>query len=62
MKYNEIQDIIFKGKQNIQWPDVENYLRKYEGKTIIVKETGDGIGMIHFSLFVFMNKGVKNID
>ena len=43
MKYNEIQDIIFKGKQNIQWPDVENYLRKYEGKTIIVKETGDEI-------------------
>ena len=43
MKYNEIQDTIFKGKQNIQWPDVENYLRKYEGKTIIVKETGDEI-------------------
>ena len=43
MEYIEIQNTIFKGKQNIPWSDVENYLRKYVGQVIEVKEYGDEI-------------------
>ena len=43
MEYIEVKSIIFKGKQNIPWADVERYLGKYEGQVIRVKETGDEI-------------------
>ena len=43
MKYIEIKKSVFKGKQNIPWSDVENYLRKYNGRVIQVKETGEDI-------------------
>ena len=36
-----INDIIFKGKRSITWPDVEKYLRQYVGEFYSIAETGD---------------------
>ena len=36
-----INDIIFKGKRFITWPDVEEYLRRYVGEFYSIAETGD---------------------
>lgn len=36
-----INDIIFKGKRSITWPDVEEYLRQYVGEFYSIAETGD---------------------
>ena len=41
MKYTEIREIIFTGKQNIHWSDVETYLRKYDGMEVMNSEYGD---------------------
>ncbi|MBQ9200331.1 MAG: hypothetical protein IJ141_09160 [Lachnospiraceae bacterium] len=41
MKYIEIKKILFTGKQNISWCDVEKYLRKYDGMEIRNNEYGD---------------------
>ena len=38
-----ITEIKFKGKNSIDWNDVEDYLKRYQGKTIKVAETGDMI-------------------
>ena len=38
-----IQDIIFKGRQSINWDDVERYLKKYINEVYEVAETGDRI-------------------
>ncbi|MCR5119515.1 MAG: hypothetical protein K6B44_07855 [Lachnospiraceae bacterium] len=43
MKYTEINDIIFSGKQNIAWNEVEQYLRKYDNMEIRIIETGDNV-------------------
>ncbi len=43
MKYIEIKSIIFTGKQNIPWSEVETYLRKYDGMEIENAEFGDTI-------------------
>jgi len=43
MEYIEVNKIIFRGKQNIAWNDVEKYLRKYDGLAIYNKEYGDYI-------------------
>jgi len=40
-----IEDIIFVGKQNIPWSQVETYLKQYIGKRYVVKETGDVINV-----------------
>ena len=36
-----INDIIFKGKRSITWPDVEEYLRRYVGDFYSIAESGD---------------------
>lgn len=36
-----IHDICFKGKRNIQWDDVEQYLKKYIGEFFKIADTGD---------------------
>lgn len=36
-----INDIIFKGKQSIQWNDVEEYLRRYVGDFYTIADTKD---------------------
>lgn len=36
-----INDIIFKEKRSITWPDVEEYLRQYVGEFYSIAETGD---------------------
>ena len=36
-----INDIIFKGKRSITWPDVEKYLRQYVGDFYSIAESGD---------------------
>lgn len=41
MKYADVPQILFKNKQNIPWNDVEQYLKKYIGKSFPVKEYGD---------------------
>ncbi|MCM1092314.1 MAG: hypothetical protein NC413_15945 [Muribaculum sp.] len=41
MKYVQINEIIFTGRQNIKWTEVENYLKRYVGKTFIVGKYGD---------------------
>ena len=41
MKYIEIENIIFSGKQHISWSEVEKYLRRYEGTTVENYEYGD---------------------
>lgn len=38
-----VKEIIFTGKQNIPWNDVERYLKKYIGQTFIVSKYGDTI-------------------
>ena len=38
-----ITDIRFKGKRNIDWEDVENYLKEYVGKCYEVVETADQV-------------------
>ena len=41
MIYANVPQIIFKNKQNIPWNEVEQYLKKYIGKSFVVKEYGD---------------------
>ena len=36
-----IQDIRFKGKQAIKWPEVEKYLKQYVGEAHIIRSTND---------------------
>jgi len=36
-----INDIIFKGKRNINWKDVEKYLKKYVGEFYEIADTKD---------------------
>ncbi len=36
-----IEDILFKGKRNIFWHDVEDYLKRYIGKSYSVTKTGE---------------------
>ncbi len=36
-----INDIIFKGKRNVNWNDVEEYLKKYIGEIYQIADTGD---------------------
>lgn len=43
MVYANVPQIIFKNKQNIPWNEVEQYLKKYIGKSFVVKEYGDVI-------------------
>lgn len=38
-----ITDIRFKGKRNIDWEDVENYLKEYVGKCYEDVETADQV-------------------
>ena len=38
-----ISDIIFKGRQNIDWIEVEDYLKRYIGEIIEVADTSDVI-------------------
>lgn len=37
-----VQNVIFAGRQNIPWNDVEKYLKRYVGQDIQVKATEDG--------------------
>lgn len=41
MEYIHVNDIIFKGKQNIRWDQVEKYISRYFGRKILVKEYQD---------------------
>ncbi len=41
MIYANVPQIIFKNKQNIPWNEVEQYMKKYIGKSFVVKEYGD---------------------
>lgn len=34
-----INDIIFKGKRNVNWKDVEQYLRQYVGEYYVIEKT-----------------------
>lgn len=43
MQYIEIPKVLFRGKQNIPWDDVEQYLRKYDGLSVANKSYGDVI-------------------
>ena len=36
-----INDIIFKGKRQIDWDDVERYLRQYVGEFYEIADSGD---------------------
>ena len=38
-----INDIIFKGKRNINWKEVENYLKRYVGEFFAIADTKDVI-------------------
>ena len=38
-----ITDVRFKGKRNIDWDDVENYIKEYVGNSYVVFETSDVI-------------------
>lgn len=38
-----IEKILFPNKQKIPWKEVEAYMKKYEGETVIVREYGDEI-------------------
>ena len=36
-----INDIVFKGKRNVKWDDVERYLKQYVGEFFTIAETDD---------------------
>ncbi len=36
-----INDVFFKGKQRINWHEIESYLKQFVGKQVIIKDTGD---------------------
>lgn len=55
MKYIKIENIIFRGKRNIDWDGVENYLMKYSGKSYVVKDTDDVILINSVSADEFAN-------
>ena len=38
-----IRDRLFTGKKDVPWDEVEKYLKRYIGKTIVVESTGDAI-------------------
>lgn len=38
-----IQDIRFKGRQNISWKEVEKYLKQYVGSCYVIAETADKV-------------------
>ena len=42
---SEVRTILFSGKQNISWNDVERYLKRYIGNTYVVEEYGDNISI-----------------
>ena len=41
-----LPDIIFSGKQNIYWNEVEKYLERFAGKLVEIAETGEIIYLI----------------
>ena len=41
MKYVPLENIIFTGKQNIQWKAVEQYLKRFVGMSFMVNEYKD---------------------
>jgi hypothetical protein len=41
-----LPDIIFSGKQNIYWNEVEKYLERFVGKLVEIAETGEIIYLI----------------
>ena len=41
MEYVKIKNVIFTGKQNIKWAEVEKYLKRYVGQCFVVNETKD---------------------
>ena len=41
LKYIKIPEILFSGKRNLPWNEVEKYISKYTGTSITVVETGD---------------------
>jgi hypothetical protein len=43
MNYTEIRSILFTGKQNIPWRDVEVYLKRFVGMRFVNHEYGDEI-------------------
>ena len=45
MMFAEIKKIIFRNKQNIQWREVEEYLKSYIGKMFKVMVNGDEISI-----------------
>ena len=46
MKYIKVNKIIFRGRQNIQWKDVADYLKSFQGKSYKVNENND---LIHIN-------------
>lgn len=36
-----INDIVFKGKRNVKWDDVERYSKQYVGEFFTIAETDD---------------------
>ncbi len=43
MKHSKISTILFSGKRNIPWGDVEKYLSKYAGGSFRVAETDENV-------------------
>ena len=41
MEYVQLNEIIFTGRQNIKWNEVEKYLKRFLGMSFTVKEYGD---------------------
>lgn len=43
MKYIEVPGIIFRNKQDIPWKEVENYLKRFIGRDVVIKEYGNSV-------------------
>ena len=43
LKYIQIPEILFSGKRNMPWKEVEEYLSSYSGSSYEITETGDRI-------------------
>ena len=57
-----IHNIPFKGRQNIDWDSVENYIRRYIGQFVEIMDTGDTVGKHGFQYRLFINDYFFSID
>ena len=57
MKEIKVLNIIFRGRKDIPWKDVGEYMKRFQGKSYIVKEYGDVININLTSVDEYVSSG-----